>query len=96
MFENLAVRDAKIYAEAIGAKVFHCRDETGLEADIVVEKKDGTWGAFEVKLGESDADTAADSLIALRKKIERLGGRPPHFWPLCAAYAVFLIPAMTG
>lgn len=38
-------------AEALGAQVFRYRDESGLEADVVVELADGRWAAFEVKLG---------------------------------------------
>jgi len=49
IFESLCVRDIRCYAAANYAKVFHCRDKTDLEADIIVEKADGTWGAIEVR-----------------------------------------------
>jgi predicted AAA+ superfamily ATPase len=79
MFENMVIRDLKIYAEALGAKVFHYRDDEGLEADAVIEMPDGRWAAIEVKLGVTEADTAARSLLSLEKKITRAGGVPPVF-----------------
>ena len=50
-FESLVVRDLRIYAEANGAAVYHCRDSNGHELDAVVEHRDGRWLAVEVKLG---------------------------------------------
>ena len=79
MFENLAIRDLKVYAEALGAKVFHYRDDEELEADAIVELPDGRWAALEVKLGVTEADTAAASLLSVKRKIERAGGKSPTF-----------------
>jgi hypothetical protein len=56
---------------ALGAQVFHYRDESGLEADVIIEMPDGGWAAFEVKLGASAAivDHAAANLLDLRDKV---------------------------
>ena len=71
MFESLCVRDLRVYASPERGTVFHYRDETGLEVDAVVELPDGTWSAFEVKLGGADAiDKAAASLRALSTKVD--------------------------
>jgi hypothetical protein len=70
LFESLAVRDIKIYADADGGKVFHYRDSRGSEIDAVVEYADGTWGAFEIKLGIGAVDAAADSLLKFAEKID--------------------------
>lgn len=70
LFESLVIRDLKIYAEANGGKVYHYRDSRGLEIDAVVEYSDGTWGAFEVKLGIGAADTAAANLLKFSDKID--------------------------
>jgi predicted AAA+ superfamily ATPase len=70
LFESLAVRDIKIYADADGGKVFHYRDSRGLEIDTIVEYADGTWGAFEIKLGIGAVDAAADSLLKFAGKID--------------------------
>ena len=51
LFESLAVRDLRKYAQANDAEVYHYRDNTGLEADAIIETGDGRWMAIEVKLG---------------------------------------------
>jgi uncharacterized protein len=70
LFESLVIRDLKIYAEANSSKVFHYRDSRGLEIDAVVEYADGTWGAFEIKLGFGAADAAAENLLKFAYKID--------------------------
>ena len=75
LFESLVTRDVQIYAQAMGASVFHYRDSDGaLEVDLVLEKPDGAWMGIEVKLGDSRADEAA---AALRALAERRVARPP-------------------
>lgn len=71
LFESMVVRDLRVYAEALGAQVFHYRDEGGLEADVIVELANGRWAAFEVKLGAGTAivDAAAANLLELRDKV---------------------------
>jgi predicted AAA+ superfamily ATPase len=70
LFESLAVRDLKIYSDALGGRVFHYRDSRGLEIDTIVEYADGTWGAFEIKLGIGAVDAAADNLLKFSSKID--------------------------
>jgi predicted AAA+ superfamily ATPase len=77
MFENLCLRDLSCYAEALDGKVYHYRDSNGLEADAVVELRGGSWGAFEIKLGEHRIEEGAASLNALKEKMEKEGARPP-------------------
>ncbi len=43
-FEDMAVRDLRIYTEIIGGEVLHYRDNAGLECDAVVHLNDGRWG----------------------------------------------------
>jgi predicted AAA+ superfamily ATPase len=70
LFESLAVRDLRIYAGVGGGKVFYYRDSRGLEIDSVVEYADGTWGAFEIKLGIGAVDDAANNLLNFSAKID--------------------------
>lgn len=70
LFENLVVRDLRVYAQALDAEVYHYRDESGLEADAIVEMPDGRWAAFEVKLGQGEVDSAADHLKKLRDRVD--------------------------
>lgn len=76
LFESLAVRDLRVYAQACGASVFHYLDSNHLEADAIVQRRDGTWLAAEVKLGEgASVDAAAASLLKLQGRVdtERMG-----------------------
>lgn len=69
LFESLVVRDLRVYAQASRSSVFHYREEKdGLEIDAVIERPDGAWTAFEIKLGPHEADTAA---VALRRLADR-------------------------
>ena len=69
LFESLCIRDLRVYAQAIDGEVFHYRDKSGLEADAIIHLKDGRWGAVEVKMGVSEIETAAKSLMTLRDKV---------------------------
>ncbi len=65
VFENLVLRDIRTYAQVIDARVFHYRDNTELEADVILEMRDQRWAAFEVKLGQHQIDEAAKNLRTL-------------------------------
>jgi len=65
LFESLAIHELRIYAQANDAKVYHYRDSTGLEVDAIVQKHNGDWIAFEIKLGIGQIDEAAASLNKL-------------------------------
>jgi len=70
LFESLVIRDLRIYAQHAGRRVKHYRDESGLEVDAIVEGR-GAWGAFEVKLGGTQAiDAAATTLVKFARKID--------------------------
>lgn len=51
LFEDMAVRDLRIYASHLGANVAHYRDSSGLECDAVMHFDNGKWAAIEIKLG---------------------------------------------
>ena len=71
LFESLVLRDLRVYTSPSRAWVGHYRDETGLEADAIVELSDGTWAAFEVKLGGDQAiERAAASLLKLAERVD--------------------------
>ena len=70
LFESLVVRDLRIYAQANDATVLHYRDSTGLEVDAIVERADGKWGAFEIKLGQGQVNAAAASLLTFAERVD--------------------------
>ena len=57
-------------------RVMHYRDDSGLEVDLIVEMRDGTWGAFEVKLGAVQIDEGAANVLRLDRKMSERGQRP--------------------
>lgn len=59
LFESLATHELRVYAQANDAKVYHYRDSSGLEVDSIVQKYNGDWCAFEIKLGTGQIDEAA-------------------------------------
>ena len=77
LFEALCERDLRIYADSFDAKLYHYQDYDNKEVDAVVELPDGRWSAFEIKLGANQIDKAAESLIKLKKSIEKEGGIAP-------------------
>lgn len=70
LFESLVVRDLRVYAQAADGTVLHYRDNTGLEVDAIVETGDGSWAAFEVKLGQMQIDAAAESLLKFAARVD--------------------------
>lgn len=86
-FEDLAVRDLSIYAQAHGGEVRHYRDKNGLECDAIVHLEDGRWGAIEIKLGgDKLIEDGAKSLTALKNKIEKKSKEPnPSFLMILTA-----------
>ncbi len=70
LFESLAIRDLRIYADVHRGRVFHYRDSSNLEIDAIIELRDGRWVACEVKLGgQKHIDRAADHLRQLSRKV---------------------------
>lgn len=79
-FETMAVRDLRVYAEALNGKVYHFRDKNGLECDAVVHLRDGRYGLVEIKLGGDDLiNDGADALKDLAGKIDTEKMKAPSF-----------------
>jgi predicted AAA+ superfamily ATPase len=70
LFESLAVHNLRIYAQANDAKVYHYYDSSGLEVDAIVQKYDGEWAAFEIKLGIGQIDDAAKNLLKFAANLD--------------------------
>lgn len=70
LFESLCLRDLRIYAESFGASLYHYQDYANREVDAVVAMPDGSWCAFEIKLGANQIDQAADSLKKLQASLK--------------------------
>jgi len=79
LFESMAVRDLRVYAQANDGKVFHYRDRNGLEADAVIQLADGRWGAVEVKMGFKEMEKGVENLKKIRDKVNTEKMMEPSF-----------------
>lgn len=79
LYENLCIRDMRIYAEASGGRVLRYHDSTGLEADAVIELGDGSYGLVEIKLGAAFVDAGASTLLKLAAKLDTSVMGSPSF-----------------
>ena len=70
LFESMVYRDLTVYGRANDARVFHYRDNTDLEVDMIIQTRQGDWGAFEVKLGARQVDSAATALLKFKERID--------------------------
>ncbi len=79
-FETLAVRDLRVYADALDGKVYHYRDKTGLECDAVLHLRNGHYGLIEIKLGgDKLVEEGVKTLTDLSKKIDTTKMPNPSF-----------------
>ena len=62
LFESLATHELNVYAKANDATVYHYNDSYGYEVDAIVQKRNGDYAAFEIKLGVGFIDEAAENL----------------------------------
>ena len=76
IFENLCMRDIKVYSACRGGKVLQYHDQNGLEADCVLILGNGDYALIEIKLGSDEEEDAASNLLKLKDLIckRRLSG----------------------
>ena len=90
IFENLCVRDLRIYADALDGGVYHYRDKTGLECDAVIHLRNGNYGLIEIKLGgDKLINEGAASLLKLADRIDTGKMKAPTFLMVLCGVAPF-------
>lgn len=90
LFETLAVRDLRVYADALDGDVFHYRDKNGLECDAVLHLRNGHYGLIEVKIGgEKWIEQGAKNLLSLAKIIDTGKMFEPSFMMVLTAVGDF-------
>lgn len=78
-FEGLVVRDLRVYAQPLGGRLSHWRDNNQHEVDIIITLDDGRWGAIEVKMNPDAVDAAAASLLRFKDKVDTAKTGEPVF-----------------
>lgn len=70
LFESLAIHELNVYAKANDAIVYHYNDSYGCEVDAIVQKRNGAYAAFEIKLGVGFIEQAVENLKAFVSNID--------------------------
>ncbi len=97
IFETMAVRDLRVYAEALDGKVYHYRDSYGLECDAVVHLRNGQYGLVEIKLGgETLIEEGAATLRKLAAKIDTTKMPAPAFLMVLTAVGRYALRRKDG
>ena len=79
-FENLCIRDLRVYAESLNGEVYHYRNKNGLECDAVTHLRNGSYGLIEIKLGgETLITEGIKTLDALACQLEASSLPQPSF-----------------
>lgn len=90
LFETMAVRDLRVYADALDGRVYHYRDHNGLECDAVVHLHNGSYGLVEIKLGgETLIEEGAYNLKKLANKIDTTKMKRPSFMMVLTATGAY-------
>ncbi len=69
-YEALVIRDLRVYAQPLNARVDSWRDSNGNEVDAVVTAGPGKWAAFEVKLSPDSVEEAAAALLRFKSNVD--------------------------
>jgi len=96
-FEDLAVRDLRVFAEALDGKLYHYRDSSGLECDTVLHRRNGTYALIEVKLGgEKLIEDGVTALKSLSEAIDTTRMPKPSFMMVLTAVGQYAYQRQDG
>ena len=97
LFETMAVRDLRVYAEALDGQVYHYRDKNGLECDAIVHLRNGRYGLIEIKLGGDNLiEAGATTLKKLASKIDTEKMKSPSFMMVLTAIGEYVYRRLDG
>ena len=86
-FEDFAIRDLSVYAEAINGKLKHYRDSSGQEVDAVVELRNGDYCTIEIKItSEKNIEEGVKSLNKFEQKMIDNNLKKPKFKMLLTSH----------
>ncbi|MFW5494214.1 MAG: ATP-binding protein, partial [Prevotella sp.] len=69
LFEQMCIRDLRIYTMDQDSHLSYYRDRYGLEADVVLHLSDGRYALIECKLGSREIEDGAAHLLELKRLI---------------------------
>lgn len=91
LFESLAMRDLRVYAQSFGAEVRYYQDSTNHEVDAIITRGHRDWAAAEIKLGGPVLiEKGIKALRWLRANVEtNLAGEPRRLMVITASGRAF-------
>ena len=97
LFETLAVRDLRVFAEALDGYVDHYRDRNGLECDAVVHLRNGSYGLVEIKIGgDTLIEEGVKTLTKLASRINTDNMGKPAFMMILTALGQYAFQRPDG
>ncbi len=97
IFENLAIRDLRVYSQLLNGDIYHFRDKTGLECDAVLHLRNGSYGLIEIKLGgDKLIEEGVANLIKLSGLIDQTKMKAPSFMMILCAIAPYAYQRKDG
>ena len=69
IFEQMCVRDLRVYTQDFDNHISYYRDRYGLESDLVLHLADGRYALIECKLGSREIDDGAKHLLEIKRLI---------------------------
>lgn len=86
IFENLCIRDLRVYAESIDGRLYHYKDAQDLECDAVIHLRNASYGLIEIKLGgDKLIKEGTMNLLKLKDKIDYDKMKKPAFLMILVA-----------
>lgn len=80
LFETMAIRDLRVYADSLKGNIYHFRDRCGNECDAVLHLRNGKYAFIEIKLGgEKLVEEGAESLKKISSLLDKEKMNEPSF-----------------
>lgn len=76
-FENLCIRDLRVYSSEFGGTLSHYHDRLDLEVDTVIHLEDGRYALVEIKLGSGDVKKGEEKLLEAKSIIRKYNENNP-------------------
>ena len=90
IFENLCIRDLRVYAGHLDGTIYHYRDKNGLECDAVLQRRNGSFCLIAIKLGGDHLiEEGVKSLKTLASKNDTRNMQEPSFMLVLCGKAPF-------
>jgi hypothetical protein len=78
IFECMAIRDLRVYTQALRGEISFYHDRYDLEADAVLHLDDGRYALIEFKLGSSEIELGAKHLLEIKSLVRRYNEKEPQ------------------